>query len=191
MSARRFPVDVLNFRAGLLSKARPGFLAGADEPCFAQPIARARFLCSRAAGRDRRTALDQRRHRDHLDAVYRARCHAQLTTGAFREQHGVHALGRTDDRVDRTGLDTERAADAPLLVDQRRGERLFDAMRRVERDHCSTEQRREPGDALCAARRTLVDLRVTARYRLGVRPAAAEPALRALGLRQEIVYPVG
>jgi hypothetical protein len=57
------------------------------------------------------------------DAVDRADRHAQLAAGALVVDHRVHALGRADDAVDRAGLDAQRAADAPGLVDdgQRRG----------------------------------------------------------------------
>ena len=66
----------------------------------------------------------------HRDAVDRAHRHAQLAAGAQRVDHGVHALGRADDAVDRAGLDAQRAADAPGLVDHRQPARALDAVAR-------------------------------------------------------------
>lgn len=52
-----------------------------------------------------------------LDAVDRAGWHAQLAAGATVGEHAMHELGGPDDRVDRTGRDTQRAADARCFVD--------------------------------------------------------------------------
>jgi len=45
------------------------------------------------------------RSRRHRDAVDRTGRHAQLAATAKRFEHAMHALVRTDDRVDRTRLD--------------------------------------------------------------------------------------
>jgi len=45
----------------------------------------------------------------------------------------MHALGRADDRVDRTCLDAERASDAVIFLDTRDDPRSLDAALGVER----------------------------------------------------------
>ena len=74
-------------------------------------------------------------HVDQGDAVHRAGQRAQLAAGALRADHRVHGLGRTDDAVDRAGLDAQRAADAPASSISGKLQRAFAAVGRVQRSH--------------------------------------------------------
>ena len=46
----------------------------------------------------------------------------------------MHALRRADDRIDRTCVDAQRAADAPGFIDSRDGERSMLAVSTIERN---------------------------------------------------------
>ena len=76
-------------------------------------------------------------------------------------------------------------------LDQRHEGRSFDAVGRVERHCVAVQQRGESGDRCGAARRALIDLRLTAGDRFGVGATALIAAARALGLRQQRVDVVG
>jgi len=121
------------------------------------------------------------------DAVHRAHRQAQLAAGAVGLDHGVHALGRADDRVHRAGLDAQRAADARGFLDVDDAARRLVAERRVERQFGLPELVREPADALGTAGRALVQLRLAGGECVGVRAAVGVAAARALGLRQQRV----
>src|SRR5690606_17641107 len=49
-------------------------------------------------------AMNALRQRLHADAIDRTGRDAQLATGAFGDDDGVHLLGGADDRIDRAGL---------------------------------------------------------------------------------------
>src|SRR6185503_5589904 len=132
--------------------------------------------------RARKRGLRQRGYGDQLDAIDRARRHAQLAPGAPRGDHGVHELRGAHDRVDRARLDALGAADARLLVDARDRGRGGRADAGIQRDRLTPERRREPGDHAVAAGRAAVVLRRALRHRLGIRAAAVVAAARALGL---------
>jgi len=140
---------------------------------------------------ERCPALDEHRNWNHLNAIHGARSDAQLATRTSIEQNRVHAFSAPDDRIDRAGLDAERAADAPFLIDQCRGKRFLDAVGGIERQGLAPEQRGEPVDPSFASRRTLVNLGLTAGDRFGVGTASAVAALRALRLREQVVNLVG
>src|SRR5207249_4095761 len=55
----------------------------------------------------------------HIDAVHGAGRNAQVATGAKLRHDRVHHLRRSDDGIDRAGLDAQSASDAARLVDQR------------------------------------------------------------------------
>ncbi len=124
--------------------------------------------------------------RDHRDAVDGAGRHAQVATGAELGHHRVHLFRSPDDRVDRAGLDAQRAADAELLVDHGQRPRALLAMLDGQRDHRLAEQIGEPLDAFVAAGRALVVVGAAVGDCLGIRTAAIEAALRALCLGQQI-----
>src|SRR5690606_20448566 len=54
---------------------------------------------------------------NHLDAVDRAGCEAELAAAALRRNHRVHPAPRADDGVDRADIDALAAPDAARLVD--------------------------------------------------------------------------
>jgi hypothetical protein len=126
-----------------------------------------------------------------MDAVHRARRNAQIATGALAFDHGVHVLGRAEDRVHRAGLDAQRAADAGLLIDVNDGFFLFDfAVFCVQRFGVDAEQVGERMNRDLTAGRALIDIGLAFRDGFGVWPAAGEGALAALGLRQQRIDPV-
>jgi len=55
--------------------------------------------------------------RYHIDAIDRAGWQAQFAAGAFVDDDGVHVFRRTENCVDRAGLDAQGTADTGLLVD--------------------------------------------------------------------------
>ena len=122
--------------------------------------------------------------RHQRDAVHRARGHAQLAAGAQLGDHGVHPLRRADDAIHRAGLDAQRAADTPALVDHRQQARAFAAMRRVQRQRRPAGDGRQALDAFGAAGRAAVDRGLAGGDRFGVAAAIRPTAARALRLRQ-------
>src|SRR5581483_3159171 len=72
--------------------------------------------------------------RHHGDAVHGAGRNAKLAARTLLHKYRMHHFGRADDRVDRTGLDALRAADAGFLVDDRDLARLLDAVGGIERN---------------------------------------------------------
>src|SRR5471032_2580846 len=135
-----------------------------------------------------RQATDNRQHRGqrqwtHFDAIHRARRHAQVTTGAFIDDNGVHQLRRADNRIHRAGLYALGAADAFGLADVGNLRRCR-AATDVQFQHRHFQQIRQGGDGFAAARRALVD-RLAAGNAFGVGLASGMAALAALGLRQE------
>src|SRR5690606_38140701 len=87
----------------------------------------------------------------------------------------------------RAGLDALGAADAVGLDDDRHAWRKPGSATAVVGRNRHLEQARERARAGIAAGRAAVDARFAARHRLGIRPAAVESALSALGLRQQPV----
>jgi len=120
---------------------------------------------------------------DHVDAVNRTGWNAQIASGAEPGEHGVHLLGAADDCVYRTGMDAQHAAYATRFVNQRRSTWFLDTIGGVERLLPAPEQFREFADAVRSARGALVDVGVSSRDCLGIRPATLVAALSALGLR--------
>ncbi|KAG0731922.1 hypothetical protein G6F23_014829 [Rhizopus arrhizus] len=84
---------------------------------------------------------------DHLDAIHRTGRHAQVAARAPVGQHRVHVLVRAHDGVDRTGLDTQRTADAMGFVDARDQQRAGFAAFQVQRQDGGLQQGGQRGDA--------------------------------------------
>src|SRR5690349_8025078 len=103
----------------------------------------------------------------------------------------MHAFGCADDGIDRACLYAERAADAPVFVDQCGGRRLLDAICGIERYDVASEERGKLSDALRSPGWALIDLSLAVGDGFRIRTAAAEAALRALRLRQKIIDAVG
>jgi DNA invertase Pin-like site-specific DNA recombinase len=78
---------------------------------------------------------------------------AEIAASTPGSDDRVHPLRGADDRVDRTGIDAEFAADAEIFVDDRDGERLFMPVCRVQRQPWPIQQRCKLRDAGSAARR--------------------------------------
>jgi hypothetical protein len=107
------------------------------------------------------------------------------------DDHDMHPLGGADDRVDRTCLQAEGAADARLLVDHRERARRLAAALGIERQFGAAGDERDPGDAGGAARRAAVDRRALAGDRLGIAAAVGIAAAAALRLRQRVEHRLG
>ena len=98
----------------------------------------------------------------------------------------MHVFGGSQNGIDRTGLDAERAADAGLLIDygdQRHIEML--AVFGIEFQHLGVEQVGECDDGRLSTGRALIDRRLAIGDGFGVGPAAWKSALPTLGLRQQ------
>ena len=121
---------------------------------------------------------------DHRDAVHRARRHAKLAAGARRADHRVHLFGGTDDAVDRTRLDAQRAANALALVDGGLQTRAFASASAVQWFDGATRQLGKSRDAFGASGRAAVDLGCGFHDGLGIAAAIGIAAALALGLRQ-------
>ena len=94
-------------------------------------------------------------------------------------------LRRADDAVDRAGLDAQRAADAPGLVDRPRAVRGPSApWAGFSGRHRPAGERGQPRDAFGAAGRAAVDLGLAVGDGLRVAAAIGVAAARALRLRQ-------
>ncbi len=130
-----------------------------------------------------------RRHQ--RNAIDRAWRDTELATAAQRREHAVHPFRCADDRIYRTCLDAERAANARVLVDTRDLERPWQTARRIERRSGSTEQCCERNDRCIAARRTAIDVHGIVGDGFRVRTATGVAAARALRLRQEVVDTIG
>ena len=70
---------------------------------------------------------------DHIDAVDRAGLDAEIAAGAFIDNHRVHQLGSTQNRIDRTRLDTLGAANTLVLADVGNGWFGFDSVFCIKR----------------------------------------------------------
>ena len=103
----------------------------------------------------------------------------------------MHLLGRAGDGVDRASLDAQGTADAQRFIDVGERAGALEAVDRIERDDFFAQQVGQPGDALLAARRALVDLGAACGNRFGIRAAAVVAAFGALRLRQQVFYLVG
>lgn len=125
--------------------------------------------------------------RFHRDAIDRARRDAQLASSAQIAKYDVHLLRRADDRIDRTRLNAQGAADAARFVDTREPERAIAAAAWIQRKRRTTCQCRKRLDAGVTARWATIDLGLAGANRFGVRQAAIEAALATLRLRQERV----
>src|SRR5205823_8706829 len=141
--------------------------------------------------RARRAGRGELRHRHECDAVDGTGRNAELASRAPRRDHGVHALGRADDRVHGARLDALGAADAGRLVDHGGLRRAVEAVGGIERLRLAPQERGDAPDTFVAAGRALVDVRIAARDRLGAGAAGVVAALGALRLRQPRVAAPG
>jgi len=102
----------------------------------------------------------------------------------------VHVLGRAEDRIYRTGLDTQGAANAHLLINYRQGFGFFLATVRVQGFGLDAQQLRQGHDSGLPAGRALVNIRLSAGDGLRIRAATRVVALAALGLWKNCIDPV-
>ena len=129
-------------------------------------------------------------HRDDVYAFNRAGRDAEITAGTFIFDHGMHLLGRTEYRINGTGLDTERATDAHFFINDDDGFFRVRTMFGVQRLRILAKQISKCLNGDFPTRWALVDIRLTGGNCLCVRPAAGVGALSALCLRQQGIYPV-
>jgi len=97
----------------------------------------------------------------------------------------MHQFGCAEDRIYRTGLDTQGATDADPFIDKRYGFWFYLSIVGVERHGFDSEQVRQRRDAGIPARRALVDAGFASGDRFCIGPAARVVALATLGLRQD------
>ena len=98
--------------------------------------------------------------------------------------NGVHQLIGTQDGIGRTGLDAQRAANAPVFIYQRQRARAFGAMCGVKWAQRLAGERSQAGHACLAARRALVYACFALGDGLRVMRAIRKAAARAVRLRQ-------
>ena len=91
------------------------------------------------------------------DAINRAYRNAQLAPGTPGFNHRVHHLVAAHDGVYRTGLDAQRAANAPGFVNDGHGARPFNTVGWIQRKCRQAGDLCKKRDAFSAARRALVD----------------------------------
>ena len=127
---------------------------------------------------------------NHVDAVDGTRLDAKIATSALVDNHGVHQLRSTENRINRTGLNAFGAADALVLADIRNGGLSFDTVFRVQWLGFNIEQIGQRLDCVFTTWRTLVD-RVTVGNRLSVGPASRVATLTTLGLGQYRIDLIG
>src|SRR5690606_26875918 len=96
----------------------------------------------------------------------------------------MHQLVGTHDRVNGTGLDTQRAPYTVWFVDEGYGQWQVFATLGIERQCGEIQQCGKRLDARLAARRAAVYGRTVDRNSLRIRPASVIAAFGALGLRQ-------
>jgi DNA-binding IclR family transcriptional regulator len=180
---RGLPVGAIMVRrpGGREGTLRHALVAGESRRASCEPIARRRGVvdCPWPACRLQRNAVD------------RAGRHAQFASRAQRREDRVHALLRADDRIDRTGLDAERATDALRLVDERNQQGSFLAACGIDRFCGPSRQCGQHDHDRLAAGRTAVDVGRARGHCLSVRPACGEAAPCALRLRQRRVDAIG
>ena len=167
-----------------------GIEVGRDDSALGDPLVGGQTCVARSMARTRGGRVVARpvaRSVNHLDAVDRARCDAELASRAEVRQHRVHAFRGTEDRIDRAGVDAKRAPDAALLVDDRDAKRLVHAAGSIERSSRSSRKPRKQRDRGFAAGRAAVDVGGAADDRLGVGTSALVAAARALRLRQCVI----
>ena len=125
-------------------------------------------------------------HRVHMDAIDGTGFKTKLATRAFAFNHCMHALGGAKDGIDRTGLNTQCATDADLLIDDRHhgGVLLFTDFL-IQGDRVPPQQVGQGLYASLASRRATIDLCFTCSNGFGIGATTGIAALSALGLRKE------
>jgi hypothetical protein len=103
----------------------------------------------------------------------------------------MHQFRCADDRIDRTRLYAQRAADALLFLDQRDSGRFFGPEARIERFRWNARDRGNLGESSLAGGRALVDVSSACCNRFGIGTASCVAALAALCLRQDRVDRIG
>ena len=96
----------------------------------------------------------------------------------------MHALLRTEDRIDRTGGDAQRAPNARGLVHDGNEQGPVFAARWIERPWRAPRQRRERDDHGVASGRAAIDVGRAGCHGIRIGSASGVSAARALRLRQ-------
>src|SRR6218665_1694495 len=123
------------------------------------------------------------------DAVHGAHGQAQFTPGAVAFDDGVHHLAGADDGVGGADLQAQRAADAPVLIDECHRARPLAPMPGIQRQRCLAGDRGQARHPLGPAGRALVDRRRALGNGLRIGAAVGIAAARALRLGQRGVDP--
>lgn len=123
----------------------------------------------------------------HDDAIHRADRQAALAPCAQVLDHRVQRLRSTDDAVDRTSIEAQRAADACSFVDAGQPQFAFNPMNGIDSDDRGASDHGQASYALGAAGGALINAGLLVGDRLRVVAAIRETATRALRLRQRVV----
>src|SRR5690606_41059384 len=103
----------------------------------------------------------------------------------------MHLLGSADDGINRTGLNTERAAYAELFVYQCYGTFAFKAVDGIDRNDWLAKHMCQSRDAFHPTRRALVVAGAAVGHGFCVRATGRIAALGALRLWQQIFKAIG
>lgn len=98
----------------------------------------------------------------------------------------MHTLVTAHDGIRRAGVDTQGAADTPVLINVNSLAWTLQAKYGVQRLFWPASDVGKAGDTLLTARRTLVDVGFSCFYGAAVARTVRVPATRALSLRQRI-----
>jgi len=124
----------------------------------------------------------------HMDTVHRTGFKAEFTTRAFTLNHRMHAFGRAEYGVYRTGLKTQGAADADLLIDDRyHGGVLFFPHFLIQGDRVTSQKIGQGLYTGLTAWRTAIDFCLTMGNSLCIGSATREAALATLGLGKDCI----
>ena len=122
-----------------------------------------------------------------MNALHRAGRDAEIATGTFAADHGMHLLGSTENGIDRTGLYAQRATDTNLFINNHDCFVTVLAVFGVQWLGVFSEQVGKCLYGTFAARRTLVDISLVCGDGFRIRTTAGIGALAALGLWQQLV----
>ncbi len=95
---------------------------------------------------------------DETYAIDGARCDAQFTARTFGPDDRMHELRRTQYRINRAGLQAQRAADTGFFIDDRNNGRSVFAKARIEWHGAPVKKLAECLDGRLTAGRALIQL---------------------------------
>jgi hypothetical protein len=120
----------------------------------------------------------------HFDAIDRAGRNAQVTAGAFIDDHRMHQFGSTQNGVHRTSLDALGTAYTFGFADKRNLSWRYTTFG-VERDDRNAQQLGQLSDGFVAARWAFIDCFAACHaFGIGLAAGMAAPATLCLGQKR-------